>query len=107
MANNITWVTDETFSSFVDTDKPVLLDFYADWCGPCKILSPVLEEVASDFDGSLQVAKLNVDENPETARQFGIMSIPTMIVFKGGQPVKQLVGYMPKENIMAELSGIL
>ncbi|CAM3777650.1 thioredoxin [Alicyclobacillus pomorum] len=104
---SIAKVTDQTFTSFTNADKPVLLDFYADWCGPCKILAPVLEEVANELDGTLQVGKLNVDENPETASKFGIMSIPTMMVFKNGKPVKQLVGYMPKNNIMAELADVL
>lgn len=99
-------VTDNNFGNVIQNEKLVLVDFWATWCGPCKMMAPVLEELASDYDGKLTVAKLDVDQNPQTAAQFGIMSIPTMIVFKEGQPVKQLVGYMPKEYLEAQIKDI-
>lgn len=100
-------VTDADFGKLMESDKPVLVDFWATWCGPCKMMAPVLEEVSTDAEEKLVVAKLDVDENPNTAAQFGIMSIPTMIVFKNGQPVKQLVGYMPKSQLMSQLTDVI
>lgn len=100
-------VTDADFGNLLQGDKPVLVDFWATWCGPCKMMAPVLEEVSNDAEEKLVVAKLDVDENPNTAAQYGIMSIPTMIVFKNGQPVKQLVGYMPKSQLMSQLVDVI
>jgi len=101
-------VTDDTFSSDVlKSDKPVLVDFWAEWCGPCKMIAPVLEEIASEHGEKLQVVKLNIDENPQTAREFGIMSIPTMSVFVGGQVAKSIVGAKPKASLLRELSEYL
>lgn len=100
-------VTDQTFDQAIQSDQPVLVDFWADWCGPCKMLAPVLDEVAAENQGKLTVAKLNVDENPVTAQKFGIMSIPTMIVFKNGQAVKTLVGYMSKKDLLDRLADVL
>ncbi len=92
----------------VKQDKPVLVDVRATWCRPCKMMAPVLEEVSiNEVEDKLVVAKLDVDENPNTASQFGIMSIPTMIVFKNGQPVKQLVGYMPKAQLLSQLTDVI
>ena len=82
------------------SDKPVLLDFYADWCGPCKMLSPVLHELAEEKSGTLKVGKVNVDEQPELAGQFRIMSIPTLMVFRGGQAAAVKVGVTPKEELL-------
>jgi thioredoxin 1 len=102
-----TTVTDATFDADVlASDKPVLVDFWAEWCGPCRAVAPILEEIAAE-NGSLRVAKLNVDENPRTAASYGIMSIPTMGVFKDGQLVHQIVGARPKAALMRELSGYL
>ncbi|WP_422743534.1 thioredoxin [Mycobacterium sp. WMMD1722] len=98
-------VTDDTFSNDVlASDTPVLVDFWATWCGPCKMVAPVLEEIASEKAGDLTVAKLDVDENPTTARDFQVVSIPTMILFKGGEPVKRIVGAKGKAALLRELA---
>lgn len=100
-------ITDAEFQQFVDSDKPVLVDFWATWCGPCKMLTPVVEEVAEELSDKLIVGKLDIDENPKTTEQFGIMSVPTLLVFKNGEVVKQLVGYRPKNDLLAQLADVL
>jgi thioredoxin 1 len=101
-------VTDQTFSDDVlGSDKPVLVDFWATWCGPCKMVAPVLEEIASEHGEKLTVAKLDIDANPSTPRDYQVMSIPTMILFSGGQPVKQIVGAKPKAALLADLADFL
>jgi thioredoxin 1 len=98
-------VSDASFSADVLTsDKPVLVDFWATWCGPCKMVAPVLEEIASERADQLTIAKLDVDANPETARDFQVVSIPTLILFKDGQPVKRIVGAKGKTALLRELS---
>jgi thioredoxin 1 len=101
-------VTDATFDSDVlGSDKPVLVDFWAEWCGPCKMVAPVLEEIASEHGDKITVAKVNIDENPEIARRYQIMSIPTMSVFSGGEVVRSIVGAKPKAALLRDLEGIL
>ncbi len=108
MAGTTKTVTDATFDTEVlGSDKTVIVDFWAEWCGPCKMVAPVLEEIASEHSDKVVVAKLNVDENPETARRYQIMSIPTMSVFSGGQVVKSIIGAKPKAALLRDLDGIL
>jgi thioredoxin 1 len=101
-------VTDATFDREVlQSSTPVLVDFWAEWCGPCKMISPVLEEIAEEHQGKVTIAKLNVDENPEIAMRYGVMSIPTLALFMGGVEKKRLIGAMPKRNIVTELSEFI
>jgi thioredoxin 1 len=97
-------ITDNTFDKEVlKSATPVLVDFWAEWCGPCRGLGPKLEEIATELKGKVKVVKLNIDENPNIPSKFGIRSIPTMILFKGGSDVEQLLGNLPKENIVEML----
>lgn len=100
-------VTDQSFEETVlKSDKPVLVDFWAVWCGPCQIQGPIIEEVSGSIGDKAGVVKLNVDENPNTAQKYGIMSIPTLMIFKGGQVVKQFVGVQSKEILLSELNKL-
>jgi thioredoxin 1 len=108
MAGSTVHVTDSSFSDDVlSSGKPVLVDFWATWCGPCKMVAPVLEEIAAEHSDQLTVAKLDIDANPSTARDYQIMSVPTMILFKDGQPVKQIVGAKPKAALLSDLADYL
>ena len=108
MGENTTTVTDASFDSDVlQSDKTVLVDFWAEWCGPCRMVAPVLEEIAGENSGKLVVAKLNVDENPQTAANYGVVSIPTLNVYKGGEVVKQIVGAKPKQALLKDLAEFL
>ncbi|MFH0812875.1 MAG: thioredoxin [Pseudomonadota bacterium] len=101
-------ITDNNFTEEVISSKtPVLIDFWAEWCGPCKMLGPVIEEVAQEFEGKVIVGKLNVDDNQKTAAHFGIRSIPTLLLFKGGELVNQMVGVQPKNKLIDILNNVL
>jgi len=108
MAHNTVDVTDATFQSDVlNSGKTVLVDFWAEWCGPCKMIAPVLDEIAGENPDKITVAKLDIDANPATARDYRVMSIPTMILFQAGRPVKQIVGAKPKAALLSDLSEYL
>ena len=101
-------VTDENFETEVlQNDKPVIVDYWAEWCGPCRMVAPVLEEIAAEYADKIAVVKLNIDENPELSQRYGIMAIPTMNVFSGGEVVKQIVGAKPKSALLRELADFL
>jgi len=101
-------ITDDNFESEVlKSDKPVLIDFWAVWCGPCKMIAPILEEVATEYDGKLKIAKMDVDSNTKVASQYGIMSIPTLLFFKNGQLVDQVIGAIPKAQLVNRLAKVL
>ncbi len=93
-------VNDEQFKAeILNSSEPVLVDFWAAWCGPCRMVAPVLEELAGEYDGRVKILKVNVDENQDTASRYGIMSIPTLILFKNGEPVQTIVGFRSKEDL--------
>ena len=100
--------TDATFDSdVIENEAPVLVDFWAPWCGPCRMVAPIVEELAEEYDGKVKFVKLNTDENPTVAGKYGIRSIPTLLVFKGGQPVSQIVGFRPKGDLAKHLEEAL
>ena len=108
MADDILTLSDATFDEAVaGADTPVLVDFWAEWCGPCKMIAPTLAEIASEQKGKLTIGKLNVDDNPDTARRFDVMSIPTLLVFKDGQQVKRLVGAKGKGQLLQDLAEFI
>ena len=107
MGDNTITTTDQTFGDVITGDKPVLVDFWAEWCGPCKMIAPALEELAVEHADSLTVAKLNVDDNSQTAMQYEVMSIPTLIVFADGVEKKRLVGARSKSQLQQELAEFI
>lgn len=108
MAEGISTLNDTTFDEEVGAaDEAVIVDFWAEWCGPCKMIAPILEEIAGEQAGKVRIAKVNVDENPELARRFDVMSIPTLIVFKDGSPQKRMVGAKGKGQLLEELGEFL
>lgn len=108
MSDSTKTVTDATFAQDVlGSDKPVLVDFWADWCGPCKMVAPVLDEIAVAHADKLTIAKVDADANPNTSRDYGIMSLPTMILFSGGKEAKRIVGAKGKAALLRELDGII
>ena len=108
MADSIGTLTDATFDEEVNAaDVPVLVDFWAEWCGPCKMIAPILEEIAGEQDGKLRIGKLNVDDNPGVAQRFEVMAIPTLILFKDGKVAKRLVGAKGKGQLLQELQEFL
>ncbi len=108
MSEHVTDVTDRDFASEVlQSESPVLVDFWAEWCVPCHMVSPVVEEIARDHAGSVKAMKLNVDDNPDTVRRYGVMSIPTIIVFRGGEEMARVVGARPKDAILREIQAHL
>jgi thioredoxin 1 len=105
MTGKLADVTDNNFQAeVIESETPVLVDFWAPWCGPCRVVAPVLEQIAEEHAEQLRIVKLNIDENQQTAAAFEVMSIPTMILFQGGQPVKKVIGAYPKKKLEAELS---
>lgn len=107
MAEHTLQITDQTFQEFVANERPTLVDFWADWCGPCHKIAPILDELAAEHADKLTVAKLNVDENPQTAMEFNVMSIPTLILFRDGVEKKRLTGALPRQTLEAELAEYL
>ena len=104
MAAGIIDLTDATFDEEIKgSDEPVIVDFWAEWCGPCKLIQPILEEIASEQQGKVKIAKLNIDENLEVSRRFEVMSIPTLIVFRDGEPQTRIIGAKGKQQLLQEL----
>ena len=107
-SENILELTDSNFDAEINKgDTPILVDFWAPWCGPCRMVAPIVDEIASEFEGKIKVFKLNTDENPNVASQYGIRSIPTLMIFKGGQKVDTVVGAVPKTTLSGTISKYL
>jgi thioredoxin 1 len=107
MSGSLLQLSDDSFKKEVlESDKPVLVDFWATWCAPCRMIAPAIEEIAKEYEGKLKVAKLDVDNNPNVASMFGIRSIPTLLIFKGGKVVEQIIGAVPKGHITSKLEKV-
>ena len=107
MADIVETSEDSFDTDVIETETPVLVDFWAPWCGPCKMVAPVVQELAEDYDGRLKVAKVNVDDNPQLAMKYGIRGIPTLLIFKGGEVAEQVVGFVPKQALAEKLDSVL
>jgi len=107
MAENTLTATDAGFDELINGDKPVLVDFWAEWCGPCRMVGPIVEEIAGEYPEKMAVAKLNVDENPQTAMNYDVMSIPTLIVYQDGVEKKRIVGARPKDALLEEIGEFI
>ena len=108
MGANVNELTDATFDEIVHSSTvPVLVDFWAPWCGPCRMVAPVVDELSEEYDGKMGFVKINVDDNPKIASQYGVMSIPTLIIFKDGEPVSNIIGFRPKNELKKNLEEAL
>ncbi|HKY48915.1 MAG TPA: thioredoxin [Acidimicrobiia bacterium] len=107
MSENTITLNDANFNDEITGETPILVDFWAEWCGPCRLVAPVLDEIAKEYQGKISIGKLNVDENPRLSATFDVMSIPTMILFKDGVEKKRIIGARPKHSIVSELSEYL
>lgn len=103
----VTFTTGNWADEVEKAETPVVVDFWAAWCGPCRMIAPIVEELAGEYEGKVKVGKLNVDENQAVAAKFGVMSIPTLLVFKSGQPVERIVGFSPKKELKGKIDGVL
>ena len=105
---NLVEITDDNFETeVINSDKPVLIDFWAVWCGPCKLIAPIVEELATEYDGKVKIGKLDVDSNQQTSIKFGVRSIPTLLLFKDGKLKETIIGAVPKKNIVDKLNSII
>jgi thioredoxin 1 len=107
MSNPVPVGDDDFETSVLKSDRPVVVDFWAEWCGPCKMIAPALEEIAGELDGKLTVAKMNIDDNPQTPTKYGVKGIPTLIVFKDGQVAAQKIGALPKSQLLQWLESVI
>ena len=107
MSDKVIQATEQSFENEIKTEQPVIVDFWAEWCGPCRALTPVIEELAGEYEGRVKIMKVNVDENQAVAARFQIMSIPTLVFLKGGNEVEKLIGAHPKNTIKSKIDGLL
>ncbi len=107
-SDKVMTITSENWAAEVEqSETPVVVDFWAVWCGPCRMIAPIVEELAAEYEGTVKVGKLNVDENQQVAAKYGVMSIPTLLVFKNGQPVERIVGFAPKKELKAKIDAAI